>query len=101
MKTNPAYAHLAYRKAILTETIALLRRKYTPDHTDDVPKRLLCEEVMHCDAEVPQEEINEFLGELEAGRAEIDLEMKKFEFVRKDAKPQITQSTGRRRSRGR
>lgn len=95
MKTNPAYAHLAYRKAIYTEAIMLLRRKYLADDAGDAPCKLICEEVMLGDSEVPQEEVHQFLNELETERAGLDLEMRKFEFVRKNESQRTQGSPGR------
>lgn len=82
-KTNPAYAHLAYRRSILRAAVALLQQKYTPINGED-PERIICEEVFQADAEVPEEEINQFVEELQEKEAFLGLEMKRFEFVRQD-----------------
>lgn len=83
MRTNPAYAALAYRKAIIGQVIADLTAHYTSAMGDDPKRVIICEEVLHADAEVPVEEIGMFLGELHQQEETLRLELLKFEFVRR------------------
>lgn len=96
LKTNPAYAALAYRRTIVKELITLLRRDFVGLDTDP-GKRMICEEVMSADSEVPVEEIADYVDELEQVHHELTLELRKFEFTKKnnDLKFQPTQKKRR------
>jgi hypothetical protein len=61
----------------------------------------VCEDVLHSDAEVPQEEFNTFLNELETERAGCDLELRKFEFVRNDVNQTTAPSPTGKKQKGR
>lgn len=83
IKTNEAYAAIAYKRTILREMITHLRRQYLG--VDGEPKaQLICEEVFQVDSIVPQEEVNRVVEELVDEEAELQLQLGKFEFVRKD-----------------
>jgi hypothetical protein len=84
MRTNPAYLELAYRKAITAELLDVLRSKYTPAYGDDPEKKVVCEDVFRDDSEVPQSAIEDFIGELEEREARLDLELNRFEFVKRE-----------------
>ncbi len=84
MRTNPAYLELAYRKAITAELLDVLRSKYTPAYGDDPDKKVVCEDVFRDDSEVPQSAIEDFIGELEEREARLDLQLNKFEFVKRE-----------------
>lgn len=102
-KTNPAYAALAYRKAIVQYVAENIKARFI-GVTGDPPERLMCEEVFPVDAEVPVEDIAQYYTELAEEEAKIDLEMGKFEFTRKaDGRTdqQLTAGSGARRSRSR
>lgn len=82
LRTNPAYASLAYRRTIVHQTITYLKREYVG--LDEDPKQtLLCEEVLAADAQVPVEEVAQYLGELEQEKHRLTLELGKFEFTRR------------------
>lgn len=107
MKTNPEYAALAYRKAILTETVTMLRRHYVSDDMGHPPQRTLQSgEVLRDDSEVPQEHFYQFITELETKAAEVDLEMRSFEFKRKNVttaeppRPQSSQVPAKKGAKG-
>lgn len=82
--TNPAYAYLAYRRAIMLATINHLRETYTTINGTDPKGTIVCEEVFQADAEVPNDEILQFIEELQEREAHLKLEMNKFEFIKKD-----------------
>ncbi len=82
--TNPAYAVLAYRKAIVGEIIARLQHEYTSAMGEDPSKTIFAEEVPKIDSEVPEEEIGSYIEELQQEEESLRLELLKFDFVRRD-----------------
>jgi hypothetical protein len=82
LKTNPAYAHIAYQKAMTKETIAFLETRYL-GVDGSTPKPAFCEDVFQSDAEIPQEEILHFVRRLQQQEADLGLELQKFEFTRR------------------
>lgn len=93
MKTNPEYAKLAYRKTILTETVALLRRNFVPDDVTEQPLRtLVCEDVFQVDAVVPVEGFADFVEELEEQIKSLGHEMKQFELRKRTDEPATKQA---------
>lgn len=83
MRTNPAYLELAYKKAVVVELMNVLREKYTPAFGDTPDKTIICEDVFRDDSEVPQDAIEEFIKELAVQESKIDLELNRFEFVKR------------------
>jgi hypothetical protein len=82
VKTNPAYAALAYRRTIIHSMIIFLKRDFVG--LDAEPsKKLICEEVLAADSEVPVEEIAQYLEELEREHHNLTFELGKFEFTKK------------------
>lgn len=96
VRTNPVYAALAYRRTIIHNTIIMLKREFIG--LDAEPnKKMICEDVLHSDSEVPSEEIIQFVEELEQQQHDLTLEMNKFEFTKKgshDPKLQQAQARG-------
>ncbi len=84
MRTNPAYAALAYRKAILGEVIARLTVDYTAAMGNNPSRVIVCEEVLREDSDVPPGEIGSYLEELQQQEESLRLELLKFDFVRRD-----------------
>jgi len=84
LKTNPAYAYLAYRKAILKSTINWLTSEYVGFDGVSPKGSLICEEVFRDDSEIPPEDIYSFVEELQEEESRLQLELNKFDFVRKD-----------------
>lgn len=82
LKTNPAYAHIAYQKAMTQETIALLETRYLKADGSE-PKPVYCEDVFQADSEIPEEEILFFVRRLHQQKADLTLELQKFEFTRR------------------
>ena len=98
IKTNEAYAAIAYRRTILRDVITHLRRQYVG--VDGEPKaQLICEEVFQVDSIVPQEEVNRVVEELVDQEAELQLELSKFEFARKDERIQRQESPSKKARR--
>lgn len=83
IKTNPAYAALAYRKAIIHTLIYKLKRDCIGDSSNPPKEKLVSEDVFPVDGEVPVEEVALFVEELVDQKEAIELEMAKFEFTRK------------------
>lgn len=81
LRTNPAYAHLAYRKTIVTREIVFLRRTYLGDELTSPREVLVCEEVFPQDQQVPQEEIQHRIETLTEEAAQLDVELRKFQLV--------------------
>ncbi len=86
MRTNPVYRELAHQKAIVAELIDVLRTKYTPAFGDEPDQKIVCEDVFRDDSEVPQDSIEDFIGVLSKQEADLDLELNKFEFVKREGK---------------
>jgi hypothetical protein len=82
VKTNPAYASLAYRKSIIQWVSSNLKNRLL-GVTGEPTERLMCEDVLPVDAEVPAEELYDYIRGLAEEEAQLDLEMNKFEFTRK------------------
>jgi len=95
IKTNEAYASLAYRRTIIHGVMTYLRRQFLG--LDGEPKeKMTCEEVFQVDSMVPPEEVGYYIEELEEVEASLKLEMSKFEFTRrgKDEQQQQQQKAG-------
>lgn len=105
LKTNPAYAHLAYRKAITLRVASFLHRQFLGDERTTAVEVLTSDEVFPADAVVPLEEIQKYIESLMEEEASLTLQLGRFaltEEVRNE--PQATQSSkaqGRRSRRAR
>ena len=84
IRTNPAYAYLAYRRAVLRHTINWLRSEYVGQDGVSPKDKILCEDVFREDSEIPPEEIYQFVEELQEQEAQVQLEINRFDFVKKD-----------------
>lgn len=83
IKTDEAYAAIAYRKTIIHDLITYLHRQYVGVDSD--PKcKLICEDVFQIDSIVPVEEVIRVIEDLTEEDARLKLELDKFEFTRKD-----------------
>jgi len=86
IKTNPAYAALAYRRTVLHNTIVYLRRTFVG--IDGDPKeKMICEDVIQVDSVVPVDEIDSVIEDLIDEEEELKLAMNKFEFVERTHEP--------------
>lgn len=83
-RTNPAYAELAYRKAIVGEVIQLLRNGYTAAYGDEPEKEIVSEDVFREDSTVPEGVVVDFIQDLERQEADLELELNRFEFVKRE-----------------
>lgn len=83
-RTNPAYAHLAYQAAIAEQAIEDLLEKYVGNEVSSPAEEIECGSVVHGDMVVPQDEVLHFVNLLKTHKAQIDKELSRFEFVRKD-----------------
>jgi hypothetical protein len=99
IKTNPAYASLAYRKAIVQFVSSAIRTRLI-GLTGDPPEKLMCEDVFPVDAEVPAEELVDFVRQLAEEEAKLDLEMGKFEFTRRAYEPRNQSKEQTRKKNG-
>lgn len=79
-RTNPAYAFLAYRRAIVQHVTNLLVRDYTAPMNSEPNKQIYSDDVMRGDEEVPVAEVVRYIEELQQEDASLVLEMNKFEF---------------------
>ena len=84
MKTNEAYAHLAYRRAILRHTINFLMTDAIGGSGIPPKNTIICEDVFFDDREVSPEVVLSFVEELQQEEADIRLEISKFKFRRED-----------------
>jgi len=81
-RTNPAYAYLAYRKAIIGHTITYLLSSVVGSEGFEPTARIVSDDVFREDEAVPKEEVQSYVDELQAEEARLSLEMSQFEFVR-------------------
>lgn len=82
LKTNPAYAHLAYRKAITRRLSVYLHRSFLGDELGDPQEIIMSDEVFPIDQQVPVEEVQRYIEGLNEQVAELDLELGKFSLTR-------------------
>jgi len=80
-KTNPAYAHLAYRRAIVIQLVDELRENYLALSSEEPKKEVLCGDVYQEDSVVPPDELEMVIEELEQEALDLELEMRKFTFT--------------------
>ena len=83
-RSNHDYSRLAYRRAVITELVTVLREDYQALSSNQPKKVLLCGEVFKEEAEVPPEEIQGIVEELEQEAERLRLEMNKFTHTRQD-----------------
>ena len=100
IRTNPAYAALAYRRTIIHNAIIMLKREFVGMDSDP-NKKMLCEDVLAVDSEVPAEEIAQYVEELEQEHHSLTLELGKFEFTRKNQNEPKQQQAQKARHPGR
>ena len=104
-RTNPAYATLAYRKAVVGHLITYLVKDYTSARGGEPAETITSEDVFREDDEVPESEIHRYIQELQQEEESTRLQMLKFDFVeRQDAsstavKKTPAKSQGRRRKK--
>jgi predicted mannosyl-3-phosphoglycerate phosphatase (HAD superfamily) len=95
MKTNDAYAYLAYRKAIIQYTINHLMIDVLGVNGTEPKQKIFSDQVFRSDSEVPHDEIQQYVEELQEREAQLNLEMGKFEFKKvDDAEKQETPKSG-------
>ncbi len=101
--TNPAYATLAYRRTIIADLKVYLRERYMRLSTPEPKETLLCDEVFHQDSNVPEEEIQHVVEELEQTEEELRLQMAQFTFSKQEENNGLLSSTKqtKRSSQGR
>lgn len=83
-RTNPAYAALAYRKAVIAEVIERLNGEYTSAMGDNPSRVIISDDVIREDSEVPEKDIGAFVEELQQEQESLRLQLLKFDFVRRD-----------------
>lgn len=81
LRTNPAFAHLAYRKTVIARTVVFLRRTYLGDAMTGPKETLICEEVFPVDSHVPQEAVQHYIESLVEEEADIERQLSRFELV--------------------
>ncbi len=81
LRTNPAFAHLAYEKTITTRLKVFLRRTYLGDELTNPTETLICEEVFPVDSHIPQEAIQHYIEKLTEEEAELERQIARFELV--------------------
>jgi hypothetical protein len=86
-RTNPVYAKLAFRRAIVVHVASLLNSDFTSSMGSDEPEKVIhAEDVFPEDNPVPEDEIQDYVNELELEDEQLRLEMLKFNFVKHDDK---------------
>jgi len=84
-RTNPAYAYLAYRRAIINHVTHLLVTDYVAPSDGEPNEYIFSDDVFKTDSQVPISEIKQYLEELQVEDASLQLEMNKFEFRANDS----------------
>jgi hypothetical protein len=82
-RTNPEYAAMAYRRAIIGNCIAHLMT-LTSSMGEEPKGKIISEDVVREDSVVPEDEINDYIFELKQEHESLQLEMAKFEFVKRE-----------------
>lgn len=83
-KTNPVYAHLAYRRSVVVQLMDELRENYLALSSESPKKEILCGDVYQEDAIVPSDEIQLVLNELEEEAQGLEFQMRKFTFTQEE-----------------
>jgi len=103
-RTNPAYAYLAYRRAIINHVTHLLVTDYVAPTDGEANESIFSDDVFKTDSQVPISEVKQYLEELQIEDARLQLEMNKFEFRAadppEDKKGQTDESQGTKRNEG-
>lgn len=92
-KTNPAYAHLAYRRSIVVQLMDELRENYVALSSETPKKEILCGDVYQEDAIVPFDEIQLVISELEEEARGLEFQMRKFTFTQGEITHGLLSST--------
>jgi hypothetical protein len=79
-KTNPAYAELAWRRAIVVQLMDDLRENYLALSSSVPKKTIICEDVFREDSVVPEHALSTIYEELEREAENLKLELGKFSF---------------------
>lgn len=95
IKTNPAFAHLAYRRAIIVQLVQDLRDSYMQLSTAAPKRTIVCDDVFREESTVPQEELADVMHAMEVEAANLKLELAKFTFTRKKEENGFLSSTQR------
>ena len=101
MKTNEAYAQIAYRHAIIGEIIAGLRNDFMALDSDKPQKTIHCEQVFPEDSEVPQGALISVINELEQESESLRIELSKFQLTKNEGKNLLGKRTENARKRNR
>lgn len=100
MRTNPAYAALAYRKAILDHAINYYLTNCTGANGVPPQSEIVCNDVFAEDRVLPQDVVMEFVEDLQREAQDIQTQMGQFQFRRdNDAERQPTGKKKGRRAR--
>jgi hypothetical protein len=81
MRTNPVYAHIAYRRTLLVALRDDLLDAYSVQGSPEPRKVLMCDRVFQEDARVPESSINDMVLELNEEIAAQEAQLSKFEFA--------------------
>lgn len=84
VRTNPAFAHLAYRRSIVVALVDELRENYMALSGDNPKKSIICPDVLQEDATVPEDEYLSVIEELELEAETLRLELMKFQFTKRE-----------------
>jgi hypothetical protein len=82
-RTNHAYAHLAYRAAIIDVIVEHLMEHYVGNEATTPEMEIECTQLVREDSTVPVDELLNFVDDLKGKKAVIDHELSKFSFVRR------------------
>jgi len=93
---NPAFLKLARRRGIIQDQISKLVKECTAAFGLSAVRAIVIEDVPRSVSEIPQEDIQEYINDLQQEEERLRLEMLKFEFVRKEDVQQPTQPSSNR-----
>jgi hypothetical protein len=93
MKTDPEYARIAYRKSIVSELKDHLRGRYLALSSVNPEDTILCTDVFSQDSNVPVEEVQAVVEELEQEEESLRLQLARFSFRKQDENNGLLSST--------
>jgi hypothetical protein len=100
VRTNPAFAHLAYRRSIVVALVDELRENYMALSGDEPKKSIICPDVLQEDATVPEDEYLNVIEELELEAENLRLELMKFQFTKKESNGLLSRTEDEEASEG-
>ncbi len=97
-RTNEAYAHLAYKRAVVAYLSNHLQSRCTSAFGDDPAQVIVSEDVFREDSEDPPEFIQRNIEKLAKEEESLRLEMNKFQFTKQEDDAKSTEKRPKRQA---